>query len=791
MAESGELIGPYRLVSLLGKGAMGEVWRARDERLDRHVALKVLPAGFAGDVERRARMLREARAAAAIRHASVVTLFDIVAHAGDDILVMELVEGRTVSEALRGDGPPPLATALAWIEGIADALAAAHRRGILHRDIKAANIMVTSDGVKVLDFGLAKLAGLPGAQPAQTGEPSAVPEAVAAAGEPGSGRIALDATMPSAPSGPLDATLHATADDGYRTHAGQLLGTPLYMAPEQVDGKPPDERSEVFSVGVLAYEILAGKPPYTATTLDELFAQIAGAPVPELPDVPAGVAAIIGRALAKAPSERTPSMQAFRDAIAAERKRRFAPAARRWPLAVAAGVVALAAVVVALWGRGHRVQPARPGDDYVARALEEYDLFYNDKALSSLRAALAVAPEHPRALAYVVLFGSAPEVERAGAAAAAVRVRSSVAEHSKDRALLDAAGALVERGPGAARAALAEAGAEPDRELAFWTAELDYRAGNYRAAHAGYQALLAEPARELRGRIYDHESSVLLYLDEPAEALRIGEAYRAAFPGEADAVGVHATTLAAAGELERATAAAEEAVRLSEGEDTLAGLAKVVALAGDRARARQLYQRSLDRAGLNRRPMRRAALGLLAWIDGDLDAARLAVAPCLPGGADAGVRERGACLFVAGLIDPANASALASALDRLAAEATEVRPAYGAPGALAALVRARARFFGGGCVVDPARADAAITGGAGPELAAYDAPLDFYAAYHLPFFATWQLCERAAALAASGDRTGAIALLRATAARAPHRTWLEDTIARYRAASPDRPRAAP
>src|SRR5512138_1871461 len=122
---------------------MGEVWRARDERLDRYVALKILPQDASEDVERRARMLREARAAAAIRHANVVTLFDIVDHEGEDILVMELVEGRTLSDSLRKDGPPGLETALRWIEGVADALVAAHARKILHRDIKAANIMVT------------------------------------------------------------------------------------------------------------------------------------------------------------------------------------------------------------------------------------------------------------------------------------------------------------------------------------------------------------------------------------------------------------------------------------------------------------------------------------------------------------------------------------------------------------------------------------------------------------------------------------------------------------------------
>src|SRR4051812_38013369 len=237
MAEPGELIGPYRLISLLGKGAMGEVWRARDERLDRYVALKVLPAGYAGDVERRARMLREARAAAAIRHARVVTLFDIVSHAGDDILVMELVEGRTLSETLRQDGPPALEVALGWIEGVADALVAAHGRGILHRDIKAANIMVTPDGVKVLDFGLAKL-----------GDAAPAP-AITARMRPSRARIALDQTMPSGPgddasTGAVDRTLPSGLEvESYRTHVGQLLGTPLYMAPEQLGGAPPDARS--------------------------------------------------------------------------------------------------------------------------------------------------------------------------------------------------------------------------------------------------------------------------------------------------------------------------------------------------------------------------------------------------------------------------------------------------------------------------------------------------------------------------------------------------------------------
>ncbi|HEX4492981.1 MAG TPA: protein kinase [Acidimicrobiia bacterium] len=799
MPEPGDLVGPYRFVSQLGRGAMGEVWRARDERLDRYVALKVVPADLDADLERRVRMLREARAAAAIRHANVVTLFDVVQHHGDDILVMELVEGRTLSELLKKDGPPPLAQALAWIEGVADALAAAHARGILHRDIKAANVMITSEGgVKVLDFGLAKLRD--GDAAPASGTP---PPARASMPSTSETRIALDETMPSQsrPMAAVAARAHGSpsAEDvaSYRTHAGQLLGTPLYMAPEQIGGDLPDERSEVFSLGVLAFEVLAGKPPYNATTLDELFAQIASAPTPALDRtrVPASVVAIVDRALAKERDDRWPAMAALRDAVAAERARLFAPRGRRWPL-VAAGAAAIAAAVIAgvsMWGTHGGPAPDKPGDSYVSRALEEYDVFYNDKALSSLRAALAVAPDHARANAYIILFNGS-EVDRAAAVAGAQRARPATEAGSKDRALIDAALALASGGPAAARAAIAASGATVDRELAFWTAELDYRAGAYAAADDEYRALLADPALQFRGRIYDHESSVLLYLDRPDEALAIGRLYRDAFPGEADAVGVYATTLAAAGRYGEAVAAAEDALRLNEGEDTLAGLAKVLALkalgdgessgsgvsggSDDFARAEGLYQRSIDRAGPNRRPLRRAALALLQWIAGDAATAQATVAPCLPGGADAAARERGACLFVAGVVDTTAAETAARELDHLAADSTPLHPAYGAPASLAMLVRARASFFAGACVGhgdrDTATAAAAVDG------RAFDAPVDFYASYHLPFFVTYAACERAAWLAARGDRAGAVAVLAPIVARAQHRAWIEHALAEDR-----------
>jgi serine/threonine protein kinase len=787
MPNVGDLIGPYRLVALLGKGAMGEVWRAKDERLERHVALKVLPAELATDPERRARMLREARAAAAIRHANVVTLYDVIEHGGSDILVMELVDGRTVSEVLRKEGAPELAVGLRWVEQIADALVAAHARRILHRDIKAANVMVTSDGsIKVLDFGLAKQH-----DSINAASSLASMKPIGPSGE----AIALDATMASgdgrgelgtAPTVAANFATMATMSSAptmYETGDGALLGTPIYMAPEQISGGEPRARSEVFSVGVLAFEILTGAVPYSATTVDQLFEQILNKPVPATPKLAEPIAAILTRALAKDPEARFPTMSTFRDAVAEQRRRIDSPRSRTRLVAIIAAIVVLASV--ALWWRSHR-DHSRPGDAYVARALEEYDVFYNDMALSSLRAALREAPLHPRANAYMILFGGAPAADRDAALAAAKRALPETHERGKDRALLTAAIAYAEQGAAPARDALDAIGADHSRELQFWAAELDFRSGRYEVTRDEYRALLADTAKQFRGRIYDHYSSVLLYLDDPDEALRVGTLYRDAFPGEADAVGVYATTLAAAGKLAEARAAAEDADRLNEGEDTLAGLAKVLALQAFAAtphdealfaRSLELYQQSVDRAGPSRRPLRRAALGFLQWIHGDVAAAKATVAPCLTGGADASARERGMCLFVAGVIDPAHADPIAGQLDELASQAQPTRPSYGSPTSLARLVRARIHFFGGGCVVDPTRPDVATPPSAIDE-ARYTAPLDFYGAYHVPFFATYALCERAALLASEGDRAGARAVLEPVAKRAPDRTWLLNALAR-------------
>ena len=651
MAEPGDLIGPYRLLARLGKGAMGDVWRARDERLDRHVALKLLPPDLAGDPERRARMLREARAAAGVGHGNVVTLYDVVSEGGTDVLVMELVDGQTLSETLRKHGPPPIKDAIAWLRGIAGALAAAHARGILHRDVKSANVMVTKGrAVKVLDFGLAKLRD-DGAAPAGTAarEPvlpggsdglatvddgagprsldaatrSTAPRASvtpdgAAAGEVSS--AALDATMPSEPAGASSGS-GAAGPDPYQTRAGALLGTPMYMAPEQIAGEPPDERSEVFSVGVIAYELCAGRAPYRARAMDELFAQITHDPPPPLPDrVPAPLAEVVARALAKDPADRYAGMARARRGAGRGRARAVRAAAlavdrrdrrghrrrgRRRARAVA----------------GPRPSAARPARRRLRRArpCTSTTSSTGPRPCRRLRAALRIAPDHPRANAYMILFGGTTD-DRAAAAAAAERAVG--AADGKDRVLLETALALERRGPRAARAAITAHGVPGDRELAFWAAEMAFRAGDYDAAGREYDRLLDDPARELRGRIYDHDSAVLLYQDRGDAALRIGRMYRDAFPGEADAIGVYATTLAAAGHLKEALAAAEDARNLAEGEDTLAGLGKIYALSGDLARATALYRESMARAGDARRPIRRAALGLLLWMQGDAPGAR-------------------------------------------------------------------------------------------------------------------------------------------------------------------------
>ena len=244
---------------------MGEVYRATDTKLGREVALKVLPAEMARDPERLARFQREARAVAALNHPHIVTIFSVEQADGVHFLTMELVEGQSLDRRIP-QGGLPLGQLAEIATALADALSAAHEKGIVHRDLKAANIMVTGDGrVKVLDFGLAK-------------------------------EIRADSST--------DATLTS----GGKTAAGVVMGTPAYMSPEQVSGRAVDHRSDIFSLGIILYEMAAGRRPFDGSSSAELASSIlrdTPAMITDArPDLPVDLARIIRRCLEKDPRHR-------------------------------------------------------------------------------------------------------------------------------------------------------------------------------------------------------------------------------------------------------------------------------------------------------------------------------------------------------------------------------------------------------------------------------------------------------------------------------------------------------
>ena len=218
----GTRLGPYEIQSALGAGGMGEVYKAKDSRLDRIVAIKVLPSHVSDDPALRERFEREARTVAALNHPHICTLFDVGRHEGTDFLVLEYLEGHTLADRLT-KGALPLDQALAIGIQIADALAKAHRAGIVHRDLKPGNIMLTKAGAKVLDFGLAKV----------------TPAVVAASG------------LSIAPTGMTPVTMQGT-----------LLGTLQYMAPEQIEGQEADARTDTFAFGAVLYEMLTGRKAF-------------------------------------------------------------------------------------------------------------------------------------------------------------------------------------------------------------------------------------------------------------------------------------------------------------------------------------------------------------------------------------------------------------------------------------------------------------------------------------------------------------------------------------------------
>jgi hypothetical protein len=313
----------FQLRERLGVGGTAVVWRARDEILERDVALKVLSVTAAPDPAKRERFRLEARAAAGLRHPHIVEIFDygeapgMPGEAPVPYVVMELVDGRTLSDLL-ADGPLPWRTAATICSQVAAALAAAHAAGVVHRDVKPGNVMVTADGAKLVDFGI------------------------------------------SASAGSADET------------GGELLGTPAYLAPERLDGGPVRPASDVYGVGLLLYRALAGRMPWQAASLTEVVRAHLHAepgPLPSIDGLPRAVTDVLRRCLAKCPDDRPTAAEVAGILDDAATRRRRAPSIRIRPLKAAPAVAATRPMIGASVGAvavGERRALASPRYERVA-----------------------------------------------------------------------------------------------------------------------------------------------------------------------------------------------------------------------------------------------------------------------------------------------------------------------------------------------------------------------------------------------------------------------------------------
>jgi eukaryotic-like serine/threonine-protein kinase len=330
---SGSKLGPYEIAAPLGAGGMGEVYRARDTRLNRTVAIKVLPVHLADRPELRERLEREARAVASLNHPHICTLYDIGREGGTDYLVMEYLEGETLAARL-AKGPLPVEQVLQYAIEIADALDKAHRKGVTHRDLKPGNIMLTKSGTKLLDFGLAKLQ-----------------QEMA----PANAQFSQLPTM----NAPL-------------TAQGTIVGTLQYMAPEQLEGKESDARTDIFAFGTVAYEMATGKRAFDGQSQASVISAIMTsqpAPISSLqPMTPPALERVVKRCLEKDPDERCQSAKDLADElkwiaeggsqagiaapVAARRRRR-----ERIAWAIAAAGLLLAAALAFVFVRPYLNQP--------------------------------------------------------------------------------------------------------------------------------------------------------------------------------------------------------------------------------------------------------------------------------------------------------------------------------------------------------------------------------------------------------------------------------------------------
>jgi Tol biopolymer transport system component len=314
--ESGSRLGPYEITGAIGAGGMGEVYRARDTRLGREVAIKVLPHELTRDPERLARFEREARSSSALNHRNIITIHDFTSRDGEAWLVMELIKGESLRDLL-SRGALPFKKLISIATGIADGLAAAHAAGIVHRDLKPENVMITGDGTpKILDFGLVK-------------------------------NVVGMADITNSPT------------EMQVSHSGTILGTAAYMSPEQARGEEVDFRTDQFSLGLILNEMATGKHPFRrATGVETLAAILNDDPPPLTGEFPEAFVWIVERCLAKNPAERYGStsdlayeLRHLRDrgasAISTTRAVGIARAKRIWwPLAVGALAIAAAIVIV-------------------------------------------------------------------------------------------------------------------------------------------------------------------------------------------------------------------------------------------------------------------------------------------------------------------------------------------------------------------------------------------------------------------------------------------------------------
>jgi len=356
---AGSRLGPYEIRDALGAGGMGEVYRARDTRLGRDVAIKVLPTHLSDNPELQERFEREAKAISQLTHPHICTLYDIRTESGIDFLVMELLEGQSLADRLEA-GAISVNETLAFGKQIADALDRAHRAGIIHRDLKPGNIMLTASGVKLLDFGLAKM-GIEAEAPADL---SRLPTEAAA-------------------SRPL-------------TQRGAVMGTLTYMSPEQLLGKPVDARSDLFSLGTVLYEMATGRRPFRG----ESSVAIADAILHDPPQqfgataVPDRLKALILRLLEKDPARRyAGAAEVAKDLEAIAVSRGGSRLSKRaWASIVVAGLVA-AALVGVIWRHESRIRWARGAAPLEATRLLVAENF--PKAAEVIREARAVLPDDP------------------------------------------------------------------------------------------------------------------------------------------------------------------------------------------------------------------------------------------------------------------------------------------------------------------------------------------------------------------------------------------------------------